>query len=122
MSQLITLFLAVITATSGNLVLKFGMLKFGKLTLEKSAIILELFKLFTNPVVLIGLLLYGTSFIFWVKILSTEELSRVYPIVVAANITLVLLASAFFLKETISPLKVLGIIVIIVGIYLVFKT
>jgi multidrug transporter EmrE-like cation transporter len=121
-NQLITLFLAIITAASGNLVLKFGMLRFGKLTLEKTAIISELFKLFTSPIILIGLFLYGLSFIFWVKVLSTEELGRVYPIVVASTITLILLASVIFFKETISTARIIGILVIIIGIYLVFRT
>ncbi|OGD86673.1 hypothetical protein A2Z23_03015 [Candidatus Curtissbacteria bacterium RBG_16_39_7] len=122
MGQLITLFLAIITAASGNLVLKYGMLRFGKMTLERSVVVPELFKLFTSPIILVGLFVYGLSFICWVKVLSTEDISRVYPIVVASTITLILLASAFFFKEVISPIRILGIVVIIIGIYLVFRT
>ena len=122
MNHLISLIMAVVTAVSGQLILKAAMIKIGKLTFAKPSIISELTKIFTEPFIFIGLVLYGLSFIFWLKVISTEELSRVYPLVVSSIITLILLGSAFFFKESISLIRVIGILVIIFGIYLVFRS
>lgn len=122
MNQAVTLLLAIVTAAVGNLLLKGGMLRIGKLTFLGENIITEIVKIFTNPFILIGLSFYVTGFFFWLKVLSTEDLSRVYPILVSSAITAILIGSSIFFKETISFTRLVGVIVIILGIYLVFKS
>jgi drug/metabolite transporter (DMT)-like permease len=48
------------------------------------------------------------------------ELSFVYPFV-ALNYVLILFGSYFLFKETITPLKIVGVAVIIIGVYLVAR-
>lgn len=122
MSDFITLILAILTGTSGNLLLKKAALQIGKLSFTRENFILELFKIFTNPWIFIGLAFYVAGFLFWIKTISGQDLSKVYPILVSATITIILIGSSVFFKEQLTFFRILGILVILAGIYIVFKT
>jgi drug/metabolite transporter (DMT)-like permease len=121
MPPLIPFVLAVIISASGNLLLKFAVSKIGSVTLSKQNLTIELFKIFTNPFIIIGLAGYVLGFILWLKVLSVTEVSRAYPALVSSTIIMVLIGSTFFLKETFTIIKFLGAAFIIFGIYLLFK-
>lgn len=122
MTDLITLILAIGTASSGNLLLKKASLQIGKITFVKENLFSEIFKIFTNPFIFLGLSLYVFGFILWIKLLSTQEISKVYPVLVSATITIILIGSSVFFKESLTLLRILGILVILAGIYIVFRT
>jgi len=117
----IAFILSIIASSVGNLILKTGMMKMGGITLSKQNLITEIFKVFTNPFILIGLFGYVFGFFLWLRVLSTTEVSRAYPVLVSTTIILVLLGSLVFFKEQLSFLKFIGVLVIIIGIFLVFK-
>ena len=75
-------------------------------------------KILQNSLLVLGVILFGISFLFYLFSLSKFQLSVIYPIFVSAGIIIVALASWFFLKETLSVLQILGIISIIFGIFL----
>ena len=122
MSDFVTLILATATAASGNLLLKKAALQIGKLSFAKENLITELFKIFTNPLIFIGLSLYVFGFLFWIKTLSGQDISKVYPILVSATITIILIGSSVFFKEQLTFARILGILTILAGIYIVFRT
>ncbi len=122
MSDFLALILATATAATGNLLLKKAALQIGKLSFAKENLITELFKIFTNPQILLGLTFYVFGFLFWIKTLSGQDISKVYPILVSATITIILIGSSIFFKEQLTFARILGILVILVGIYIVFRT
>ncbi len=71
----------------------------------------------SNPRILAGLLLYASGTFFWLLVLSRVDLASAYPYT-AANFILVLLASAILLHEWIRPLRLVGALLIAIGIVL----
>lgn len=121
MKVFLNLFIAAFLAVSGNLSLKKGMMAVGKITLGRESFLAEIFKIFTQPFIIVGLGFYFVSMLFWLKILSSQYLSFAYPLMIALTFIFLSLGSFFFLKEEITLAKVLGMGVIILGMALVAK-
>jgi drug/metabolite transporter (DMT)-like permease len=75
----------------------------------------------TSSPVLAGLILSAAGFFFWLVILSRFELSYSY-LLASLTFALVIIASAVFFKEEISPLRWAGAALIILGVFLVSQT
>ncbi len=73
-----------------------------------------------NPWFVIGLVLYAVSVVNWLVVLSRMELSVAYPLMSAAYI-LTLLAGVLLFKEPLSATRVVGTLVIIVGVVLITR-
>ena len=93
---------------------------FGALFLKTGAakLNLGLRYLFLNGRLLIGITLFGTSSLAYVVGLRHGELSVLYPLVSLGYIW-TLLWSALFLKERITRNKLLGLLLIVLGIVLI---
>ena len=76
-------------------------------------------ELLMMPSFLFALFLYGAAFILWIWLLSKSSLSVIYPIGLSLNVILALVAAHYFLNESITMLNIVGIIVIIIGIFIV---
>ncbi|MDF2568451.1 MAG: arnF [Sporomusa sp.] len=68
-----------------------------------------------------GLALYGVSTLLWIYALRTVELSFAYPLI-SLGYVLVFIASYFLFHETIGPLRIGGLVLILSGIVLVAKS
>ena len=78
----------------------------------------------TNPhfyLFLIGLVIYISNFFLWMFILSKIDLSVALPLASIGYI-LVPFAAIFFLHEFVTPLRWLGLVFIILGIYFVSQS
>ena len=84
--------------------------------LKKGAMLLPSF--FTNWQLLIGCILYGTAAVIFIIALKGGELSVLYPII-ATSYVWVSLLSGYYFNETITLLKWLGILSIVVGVSLI---
>lgn len=62
-----------------------------------------------------GILCYGLSLIFWIYVLSKMELGRAYPLV-SMGYVFTLFLGHFFLGEEITHMKIIGVILIIIGV------
>lgn len=71
--------------------------------------------------ILLVLFLYGLGFFTWIFVLTKFELSYVFPLM-AVVYGLVLLLSWLLLKEGINTLRIIGTLIIILGIILVAKS
>ena len=69
-------------------------------------------------VTLIGFIFYIVSFLLWQKIIVSNNVSVVVPILTGIVQILTFIAALLIFKETISVCKILGIIFIVVGIIL----
>lgn len=110
--RFVLIFVPIILAALGQLILKSGMNRVGTFDLVKS---------FTNPLVLLGLVFYGCSLILWMMVLTKENLSFVYPLVAFSYVVTVAL-SHFVLHEPVPSLRWLGLAVIVFGILLIAKS
>jgi drug/metabolite transporter (DMT)-like permease len=77
--------------------------------------------LLTSPVVWTGLLLFGLSAVVWLFALSRATLSFAYPFA-SLSYVLILIFGRFVLHEQITPLRLLGVALIVAGIVLVAQT
>ena len=122
MSFIQLLIVSVIFNTSANMLLKAGVEKLGGFTLSKTNLVSDLIRAITNPFIVAGLILYGLSFILWLKVLSTNDLSKVYPIFVTFVFILTTIGSAKLFGEHISELRIVGLAIAIVGISLIARS
>ena len=121
MSFYLLLVVSVFSNVTANILLKKGVISFGGLSGQKAKLFLELTKAATNPFVILGIGLYGFSFLIWLRILSFNDLSRAYPIFATIVFLLTTAGSVFFLNENVSLLRLIGIGIMLVGIYLVAR-
>ncbi len=77
-----------------------------------------LFGLAKNRGVIIGVILYFIGLIFYIKALSNGELSLVYPIF-ASSFIFVTIISSIALKEKINLYRIIGVLLIFLGIVIV---
>jgi len=73
---------------------------------------------FINPYILGGLVLYGLGTAIWIYVLSSEMLVNVYAFT-ALTFVLVYLAGIVFLGEAISKPAMLGVALVLSGLYLI---
>ena len=114
------LLFAVASAVSTQLIFKHWVSDMGAFSISFAGVFAMIWKILQNPLMLAALFLYGLGFLSWVYLLSRNSLSLVYPVVLSLNIILIFMFSRLLFHETVSMLQMVGIAVIIAGIYLVF--
>lgn len=110
------LLISVISAVTGQVLFKKGVLITGEITF-KGSMMEELIKLIFNPIVFSGLLFYVVSAVLWLIALSKTTLSFAYPFT-ALTFALVMLSARVVFLENIPTLRYLGIVLICLGIFL----
>ena len=75
----------------------------------------------SSPMIWVGLLLYTLTFFIWIVVLCQVDLSVALPLGSTSYIMIPLIA-IIFLKESVSPLRWVGIILVIMGIHFVSKS
>lgn len=70
---------------------------------------------FLNPHILIGFFLYGIGALTWLLVLSRVELSVAYPFV-ALGLIVTMLLGALVLQESVGLLRMLGGLLIVLGV------
>jgi len=89
--------------------------------LSKSNGVLDIVKSgITNLHIWGGLFCYGFSLLLWFYVLSKMELSRAYPLVSLGYI-FTLILGYFLLNEAITPAKIAGISLIIIGVFVLTR-
>jgi len=116
------LLLVVLTAAftvSGNLMMKLGISLAGGVSLNHSELWSELSGLIRQPAFDLGVLLYLIATLLWFRVVSKEQLSLSYPILVSLSLVFVTLGAVLIFHEDIAPRQIFGICIIAVGILLV---
>jgi multidrug transporter EmrE-like cation transporter len=73
-----------------------------------------------HPWFICGVLLYAASVVNWVVVLARMDLSVAYPLMSFGYILALLIAVLYF-REPVSAMKVCGVLVILVGIFLITR-
>jgi|SRR3989338_7973748 len=116
------LILSVICNVTANIFLKTGVTKAGGISLSQTTLVTDFFKVVLNPFIIGGLALYGFSFVMWLRVLSISDLSKSYPIFVTFVFILTTIGSVIFLKESVSLMRILGIGILIMGVFIVARS
>ncbi|MFH1230983.1 MAG: EamA family transporter [Planctomycetota bacterium] len=74
-----------------------------------------------NPFFIGGVICFALSLISYSYVLTKMKLSVAYPIIISSCFVIVFFVSGFYLKENISLVQIIGIILITGGIWLVLK-
>ncbi len=117
----VLLLIAIVMTNAGELLLKRGMSMLGVMSLHPETLIPTLFRTFTNPFVLAGFVLVFGASIFWLAVLSRVDLSWAYPML-SLGYVLVVILSAIFLNETITLTRVFGVLIIVTGVFVLFRS
>lgn len=107
---------AAILMSFGSLGLRASIDAIGGFGSDVSTIYKDIFALILNPIFLLGLALYGSGTLIWMRVLATEPLSIGYPILMSIAFISITLGAALFFREAISPLRLIGMVVIVVGV------
>lgn len=106
---------------AAQLFLKFGMNRIGTFDFTMANIIPIGWQVATNYFVILGLACYVFSVVIWLMVLSRVEVGIAYPMVSIGYI-ITAVAGFFLLGESLTAMRVIGIFVIIFGVYLVARS
>ncbi len=117
-------FLLVVTGVMLNaaaqLLLKAGVSRVGVIQLQLHTVLAAGWKLAFEPYILGGLACYVVSVVVWILALSRVQVSIAYPMLSLGYVVTAVAAWAL-LGESLSAMRMSGIAVIIVGVYLVAR-
>jgi drug/metabolite transporter (DMT)-like permease len=106
----------------GGIFMKIGAGQIGRIEINSFGQLVDfLFKLFTNPPSLAGVVLYFGAAVVWSYLLTKLELSLVQPILALTYVLTPILA-IFLLQEQVSALRWTGILIIVAGVYVVARS
>lgn len=111
----------IVFAASGNLLLKAGMIQVGSVVETQLSVVQYILQTLSQPTILIGVVLYIVSFVMWLSLLSMMELSAVYPIFVSAAFLIVMAGSAVWFNENVNAMRIIGTLVVALGIFIVSR-
>lgn len=121
MQNALLLALTVLFNVLGQVFIKQGMTVAGTVEGEASAVVQTFLRGFTTPWIWAGLAAYGLGSLLWMAVLSRVDLSIAYP-ALSLGYILIVLVSWLALREPVSALRWLGVLVITVGVFLVARS
>jgi multidrug transporter EmrE-like cation transporter len=111
----------VLLNAGAQLLLKAGMSQIGHFEFSLANALPVGFKVMASPPILSGLCLYAISVVVWLLVLSRVQVSYAYPMLSIGYIVNAL-AAYYFFGEPLTSLRMLGIFIIIAGVYLVARS
>lgn len=111
----------VLLNSFAQLLLKAGVNTVGMIKLDYNVLLSKGLRLAMEPHILGGLACYVVSVLFWVVALSRVPVNIAYPMVSIGYIVTAVAAWAF-LGEQVTPLRIVGIGIIIIGVFMVARS
>jgi drug/metabolite transporter (DMT)-like permease len=103
--------LNTLVLVSGQFLWKFGLMQ----KHESFKGVSDIWQLFLSPFILSGIVIYGLATVLWLFILTRVPLSIAYPVQSLAYVFAVF-GSYFIFNESLSLMKVAGVLLIIIGV------
>ena len=117
----ILILLTVFFNTAAQIALKAGMLQIGHFSFTWENLIPITLKIIASPWIIFGIIIYAGSVGVWLMVLSRIPVSIAYPISSLGYVTSAI-AAYYLWGENLTLMRIAGIIVILVGVYMVAKT
>ena len=114
-------FTGVMLNAAAQLLLKAGVKDMGIIQLSPGTVFQAGLKLAFEPHILGGLTCYVVSVVVWILALSRVQVSIAYPMLSLGYVVTAFIAWAF-MGETVNAMRLTGIAVIIVGVFLVARS
>ena len=118
LDALILLVPAIITSTTGELLLKHGMNQVGRFEFSRRGLLAALPRIVTNPSIVFGFIGFGSGAVFWLAVLSRVPLSIAYP-TLALSYFIVVVEAWLLLKERVTWQRLLGVAIIFAGVVII---
>ena len=118
---IIYILIAVVGSAAGQLLLKKGMSTMGPITISASQFFNILWRIATNPYVVIGLFIYVCGTLFWLSALSQVDLSYAYPFASLSYIVMIVGGWQLF-GEKIDVWRILGSVAVMAGVILISRS
>jgi drug/metabolite transporter (DMT)-like permease len=119
-TAILYILISVLFSTVGQLLLKSGMNSVGSITLNFNQLFSTLWRMAINPGVFFGLVIYLVGTVFWLAALSRVDLSYAYPFASLSYVVMLAASWAMF-DEKITLARIIGTIVICVGVLLIYR-
>lgn len=116
---LILVLISALLTVAANLLLRQGVTAAGGFSLSIGGLGRGIIHLLRQPLFDAGVFLYGLASLVWFSVISTEDLSSSYPLLVSLTFLFVTLGAVAFFGETLSIRKLVGLLMILAGIWLV---
>ena len=113
--------ISVLAGAVGQILLKKGMTNTGEVTLSANGIPGVLWRIATNPYVIIGLMIYVCGTVFWLAALSRVDLSYAYPFA-SLSYVVMLAASWLLFHENITPVRLAGTLIVALGVLVISRS
>lgn len=121
LKTLLMVFLIVVCANTGDLLLKRGMTQIGPVQLTPGGIAHVFRMTATSPTIWLAILFLLGFLVLYMTVLSWADYSYVMP-AGAFGYALVTLLAVLFLGETVAPRRWVGVVLICTGVFLVGQT
>ena len=109
--------MAILLNAVANILMKAGALK-----PEKANQLSDVFlNMIMNPVIIAGILCFGLGLAAYNYVLIRTDLSVAYPIMTSVGYVVVIMASWFFFNESLTAIQIIGILLIIAGVWMIAK-
>lgn len=117
----ILLFSAVFMGACSQMMLKAGVDKLQPIVLKPENALPLLMQVTTSGFIIGGIMGYAISMMLWLVVLSKLDLGVAYPMV-STGYLITAIGGYYFFNEALTPLRIIGILVIMLGVYLVSRT
>lgn len=112
----------VLLNSFGALAIKSTLNKLGEVKFDSLKTLILYFRdLFKWPLAILGFLAIMLSAFVWMSALSRLEITIAYPAATALNFFVVVLLGALLFRESITPAKIIGVVLILISIVLLAK-
>lgn len=119
LTALVWLVPALLLSTTGELFLKRGMNEVGSLDFASlQSALPKLIQVALNPNIWLGFIGFMGGSVFWLSVISRVPLSLAYP-VLGLGYVIIVVESWIFLGEGLHPLRILGSLVVGIGVALI---
>ena len=113
--------IAILCNTSASLLLKKGASSLVFAKLELGPILSTFIQAALNPFIILGITFFASSFLLWVVVASKVEISYAAPFMSLTYVLIAILSKIFF-GENVTSARILGIFIIILGVYFVSRS
>ncbi len=111
----------VLLNAGAQLMLKAGMLQIGHFEFSMANALPIGMKVMVNPPIITGLSMYVMSVVVWLLVLSRVQVSFAYPML-SIGYVVNAVAAYYLFGEPLTSIRMLGIFIIIAGVYLVAQS
>jgi multidrug transporter EmrE-like cation transporter len=115
------LLFGVLLNAGAQLLLKAGIAKVGQFNFTLPNILPVTMQVAANPYIILGLTFYVVSVVLWLMVLSRVDVSMAYPML-SLGYVMNAIAAYYLFGENLSLTRIIGILVILGGVYLIARS